>query len=355
VYYLEDAQFLEDDDYTWFYDPTDAAGEGGPDYGLRFVASAFLRFDIGERWAFYDARESEWRGPAANRILDVLATADIVLNVSGINPLRPWLMQVPVRVLVDTDPAFSQVRHLTDPSRRRLALQHTAFVSFGENIVYGRSSIPSDGLPWLPSRQPILLQTWRVSPGPTAGAFTSVMMWDSYRNMEYDHRIFGQKSDSFSPLLDLPQRTGPILELALFSGSGPRRLLRRNGWMLRDGGKVTRDPWSYQRYIQRSKAEFSVAKHGYVVSNSGWFSERSANYLASGRPVVVQDTGFTDWMQTGAGVLPFTNPDEAVAAIEEVNRRYEYHCRAAREVAEEYFDSDKVLTSLIERAMAPGV
>ena len=159
------------------------------------------------------------------------------------------------------------------------------------------------------------------------------------------------KSESFVPFMDLPQNAGIKFELAVGSSTAPREELRRKGWEVRDPLEPTRTPWTYQTYIKRSKAEFGIAKHGYVVTHSGWFSERSANYLASGRPVVVQDTGFTDWLHADMGVKSFRTPDEALAAIDDVNSRYEAHCRAAREVAEAYFDYRKVLSELIERAM----
>jgi hypothetical protein len=161
------------------------------------------------------------------------------------------------------------------------------------------------------------------------------------------------KSDSFRDYIDLPEKAGPIFELAV-GGETAHKLLSSRGWAIRDPLEVTRDPWTYERFLQGSKAEFSVAKHGYVVSRTGWFSERSAAYLASGRPVVIQDTGFSDWLPTGAGVLPFSTPEQALAGIEDVNSRYEFHCRAARAVAEEYFDARKVLPRLIEKAMNAG-
>jgi hypothetical protein len=128
-------------------------------------------------------------------------------------------------------------------------------------------------------------------------------------------------------------------------------MLQAKGWQLSNPAQVTRDPWTYQDYIRNSKAEFSVAKHGYVVSHSGWFSERSVTYLASGRPLVIQDTGFSDWLETGSGIIAFTTPEQALAGIEEINYRYVFHCRAAREIAQEYFDACKVLPRLVERAM----
>jgi hypothetical protein len=175
------------------------------------------------------------------------------------------------------------------------------------------------------------------------------MVWDSYPSIDYGGVRYGMKSASFGPYLKLPEAAGPVLELAV--GSAPHDLLTSSGWSVRDSAEETRDPWSYQRYIQQSKAEFSVAKHGYVATRSGWFSDRSLAYLASGRPVLVQETGFSDWLETGCGIVPFRTPDEALAGIEDINGRYAFHCRAARAIAEEYFDAAKVLACLIERAM----
>jgi hypothetical protein len=321
-----------------------------PTYGLQFATQTFNRVGLADRWAYYDAHTSRWLGPHANRILETCTTADILLNLSGVNPLRSWLTEIPVRVFVDTDPAFTQIRHLTDAAAQNLAVQHTAFFSFGENIGLSQCSIPDDHLPWQTTRQPIVLKAWPVKPGPPDGKFTTVMQWDSLPARIYNGRSYGMKSDTFGPYLDLPRRVGSILELAVGNPTAPRDLLRSNGWAVSNPLEAARDPWTYQQYIQQSKAEFGVAKQGYVVTRSGWFSERSAAYLASGRPVVIQETGFSDCLQTGAGLIPFSTPEEALAGLEEVNSRYEFHCRAARAVAEEYFDSAKVLNRLIEKA-----
>ena len=266
---------------------------------------------MADRWAYHDAHTAQWFGPQAERILNICATADLLLNLSGVNPLRPWLGEIPDRAFLDTDPVFTQIRHLTDPSARKLALQHTAFLSFGENIGLSNCTIPDDGLPWQATRQPVVLDSWPVTQGPVQGDFTTVMQWDSYSACEYNGSHYGLKSDSFEPYMDLPQRVGPIFQLAVGSATVPRDLLRSKGWKVLDSRVPTRDPWTYQRYIQRSKAEFSVAKQGYVISRSGWFSERSAAYLASGRPVLVQETGFSNCLETGAGVIPFSISQEA--------------------------------------------
>jgi hypothetical protein len=175
------------------------------------------------------------------------------------------------------------------------------------------------------------------------------MQWNSYPAEKYNGRKYGMKSESFGPFEELPGRVGSILELA--ATGAPQERLTHKGWLLRDAVELTRDPWVYQNYIQNSRAEFSVAKHGYVTSRSGWFSERSAAYLASGRPVLAQNTAFDTWLPTGSGVISFETPEEAVAGIDEINRRYEFHCNAARELVAEYFEASRVLNDLIERSM----
>jgi len=280
----------------------------------------------------------------------MLRSADLLLNLSGVNPMRDWFLNVPHRVLIDTDPVFTQIRHLKDNKKMRDAQAHTAFFTFGENFGKRECSIPGDGLPWLPTRQPIVLDAWPVRPGRPGANFTTVMQWDSYPAQEHGGRSFGMKSASFNPYLDLPRRTEDKLELAIGSSSAPRDQLRNYGWIVTDPLAVTRTAATYQEFIRDSKAEFTVAKHGYVATRSGWFSERSAAYLASGRPVVTEDTGFADWLRADGGVMAFDSPDSAAAAIERVNRDYARQCRRARAVAEEFFESGAVLNHLLRRA-----
>jgi hypothetical protein len=345
VYFVEDS-----DDYEGCYDPSNDSVGKDPTYGLRFASGVFEHMGLRDRWAYYDAHTSQWLGPCREQVVAIGSRADVLLNVSGVNPLRPWFANVPIRVLIDTDPAFMQIRHLTDHTARERAEAHNRFFSFGENVGKPQSGIPDDGFAWQPTRQPVVLGVWEATPGPREGKFTTVMQWDSYPLREFKDRKYGMKSDSFAPYLDLPQRAGRIFELAVGSHTAPRDLLRTKGWDVIDPREPTKDPWTYQQYLQRSKAEFALAKHGYTVSRSGWFSERSAAYLASGRPVITQNTGFTDWLKVQSGVLAFHTPEEALSGIRDVNEHYEHHCRAAREVAEEYFDARKVLDSLIERA-----
>lgn len=347
VYLVEDSE-----DYGCCYDPSRHVTDDDPTFGLRYAARVFDELGLGRRWTYYDAHRETWHGPIASRAREVCGTADLVVNVSGINPIRPWLADVPVRAYIDTDPAFEQVRHAVDRDRRRRALDHNVFFTYGENIPAGRSRfLPDVRLPWIATRQPVVLERWPVTPPPAAGRLTTVMLWNSYAKRAHAGQRFGMKSESFEPYRDLPARTAVPLEMALGGPDAPRRDLAAAGWSIVNPLEPTADPWTYQRYLRDSLGEFTVAKHGYVVSRCGWFSERSAHYLASGRPVITQDTGFGDVLPTGDGLWSFATPDEALGAIETVAAAPERHGRAAREIAEAHFDSDRVLSRLVDLAM----
>jgi hypothetical protein len=347
-----DVYFLEDSgDSPWCcYDPSRHVTDSDPSYGLRFIDEAFHGVGAGDCWAYYDAHRGHWHGPVANRINEICRSADLILDISGINVIRPWFHPVPRRAVIDTDPVFTQLRHLTDPDAYRSAAMHTSFFSFGENIETGRANIPADGFAWRSTRQPVVLEAWPVMPGPTSGAFTTVMQWESYNSREYQGRHYGMKSDSFAQYLCLPAVAGPRFEVAI-SGKGSE-ILAANGWNVSNALELARYPQGYQQYIRRSKAEFTVAKHGYVSTRSGWFSERSAVYLASGRPVVAQDTGFSDWLPVGRGLHAFNTQEEACAAIRRIDAEYDSECRAARDIAADFFDSAKVLSALVENAFS---
>jgi hypothetical protein len=177
------------------------------------------------------------------------------------------------------------------------------------------------------------------------------MQWKSYSPVKFQGITYGLKGESFSIIENIPLKSRNEIEIALGGDGVPRNELLEKNWVLVDPMKVSIDPWIYQRYIQQSKGEFTVAKHGYVISNSGWFSERSACYLASGRPVITQETGFSQWMETGEGVLSFETEEQAISAMNEVNSNYEKHCLKALEIAQEYFDGEKILQRLIDACL----
>ncbi len=348
-----DVLFVEDsDDYPSCYDPSAHTVGVDAAYGLRFASTAFESLGLENRWAYYDAHQKRWHGPASNNALAFCNDAELLINVSGVNPVRPWLEDIPVRALIDTDPVFTQIRHLKDESANRRAAQHNAFFSFGELIGTSQSAVPNDHFPWQPTRQPVVLEAWPFTVGPASGAFTTVMQWESYPAIEWNGQRFGMKSESFEILSELPTRVKMPTEIALGGNTAPRQELQRAGWQLADPLAVTRDLWTYQDYLRLSRGELSVAKHGYVAGRSGWFSERTACYLASGRPAVVQDTGISSFLPCGEGLWAFSDSPGAIAALEQVNANYKAQCHAARGLAEIYFNSQAVLTSLIERAFA---
>lgn len=345
VYFIEDS-----DNYPSCYDPSQQAMTTDPSFGLRSTADLFAKFGLEERWAYYDEHTGSWLGPCASSAVDLFRTADLLLDISGVNPIRSWTLYPTHRALIDTDPVFTQVRLLCSPEKMEAAAMHSSFFTFAENIGKPDCLIPGEGFQWMPTRQPVVLDAWQVTPGHPDGNFTTVMHWDSYRPVEYGGKAFGMKSASFGPYIDLPERVQSRLELAVGGPGAPRDTLSSHGWIVRNPLEIIPDPSSYQTYIRQSKAEFTVAKHGYAISRSGWFSERSAAYLASGRPVITQDTGFGDWIDTDSGLLSFDSPESAADAIARVDCDYAAHCRRARAIAEEVFDSNAVLTSLIERA-----
>ena len=213
--------------------------------------------------------------------------------------------------------------------------------------------MPTADMPWLPTRQPVVTDLWPVDKGHPDAPFTTVMSWNP---MTHGDDTYGSKARAFTPFLRLPQITGEPMEIAInvrarrVDPLQVRAKLARGGWRVRDAAEVTHTPWSYQQYLQSSRAEFSVAKHGYVVTQCGWFSDRGSSYLASGRPVILQDTGFSKVLPCGEGLLAYRNRREAIAAIKRLREDYDAHCRAARTLAEEFFDSRRVLSRLLEQS-----
>lgn len=286
-----------------------------------------------------------------SQLLEFAADADLLLNISGMLRDERLLEPIAVRAFLDLDPGFNQVWEATG-AEMGFDL-HTHFATVGARIGSEGCSIPTFGHDWIPTLPPVSLAHWpAVDAPPERDAFTSVGHWRSYGSIEHEGVRYGQRAHSLRRLIDLPHRADAKFELAL--GIHPDevddlRALRENGWNLVDPSKLAGSPSAYASYVCGSMGELSVAKSGYVDSRSGWFSDRSACYLASGRPVVAQDTGFAESLPAGEGLLLFTTVDEAVAAVAEVEADHTHHARAARALAEEYLDAQKVLPRLLER------
>jgi hypothetical protein len=285
-----------------------------------------------------------------DRLAAVARRADMLVNVSGMLADEELTAAIPVRVYLDLDPAFIQLWHTQGIDMRFAG--HTHFVTIGQAIGRPDCLVPTCGLRWIPTPQPIVLERWPVAGPVTRNALTTVGNWRGYGSVEQDGVFYGQKAHSLRPLIDLPTRTRERFELALAIHPGETTdlaALAANGWHLLDPAAVAGTPDQYQQFIQGSKAEFGLAKSGYAASRCGWFSDRSVCYLASGRPVIAQETGFSRYLPTGTGLFAFARADDVLAAIEAINADYVRHARAAQSIAEEYFDSDRVLTRLLRQ------
>lgn len=372
VYYLEDSG-------EWPYNfDGGASGNNWVAYDctetLKYLAKVMESSGLADRWAYHFPISPQWFGLSESKRKDLIKSADILINVSGTLEHPENYREVRRLVYVDTDPVFTHIelaQGQTDLLKRVDA--HDFHFSVGECL---GESVPSTGHDWRATKHPIVLSEWRSSV-TQRDVFTTVMNWASYKPLIYQGKTYGQKDVEFKRFLELPKKSsGAALEIALAKTHHvrwetkdvelppavsalirnhpewtPHDLLTHTGWRVVDASEVCGDFHSYRKYIQSSKAEWSIAKNGYVRGRCGWFSGRSACYLAAGRPVVVQDTGFAPVLPVGEGILPFNTLEEAVVAIREVKNDYERHAKAARNIAEEYFDSDKVLTLLIDKTL----
>jgi hypothetical protein len=224
-------------------------------------------------------------------------------------------------------------------------------VTVGLAIGSPECGVPLCGREWITTLQPVVLCHWEASSAATSPALTTIGNWRGYGSVQFNGEVYGQKAHSFREFIDLPMKTRQplVLAMAIHPGeSADLEALRAHGWQLVDPGTVAGTPTLYRHFVAESKGEIGIAKSGYVKSRCGWFSDRSACYLAAGRPVIAQDTGFSKYLPTGRGLLPFTSELEAAQCIDRLNEDYDGHSQAARQLAEEFFASDKVLTRLLQ-------
>jgi hypothetical protein len=351
-----DAYFLEE-----IFDRacTDAGGAPAPFAGsmnLAWFRQVTKRFGLTDRAALVRAGDEECAGLPWPQLLARVESADLLVNLSGHLTHEPLLRRFRRKAYVDVDPGFTQMWHAAGNPGPHLE-GHDFYFTIGENIGTPICPIPTGGISWRPIRQPVVLDDWPVATPSEPRRFTTVASWRGpYGPVEHAGRTYGLKVHEFRKLLGLPQRSPGPFEIALDihpADEKDRQALLSHGWGLVDPGRVAGDPDTFRRYVQGAAAEFSVAQGVYVDTHSGWFSDRTVRYLASGKPALVQDTGFGQHLPTGEGLLTFRTLDEAVAGAESILRDYEKHCRAARTIAEEYFSSDKVLRRFLQEVGIP--
>jgi hypothetical protein len=328
--------------------PSDVEGS----WNVAYLADVMDRFGLGDRWAVLHDEGRAVLGIGARALDRAVERAALILNVNGFVRDERVLARVPRRAYLDIDPGFGQMWRaldLHDPFAG-----HDAFVTIGERIGRPGCTIPTNGLEWITTPQPVALEHWPAQPAaapPAERGFTSVASWRGpFAPIEYEGVSYGLRVHEFRRFADLPQRTPERLEVALDiheAETGDLELLRSHGWHLVDPVVAAGDPWAYRDYVQRSKGELMIAKQMYVASRSGWLSDRSICYLASGRPVVAQDTGLSELYPVGEGLLAFEDPEGAVTALEAVASDYGRHSRAARALAEERFEAGAVIGRLL--------
>jgi hypothetical protein len=345
VYYVEDTG-------AGPYDPRARAIVTDCRRNVAYLADVMSHFGLADRWGYRDL-DGHWAGLRDASRRRVLRSADLLLNVSGMLSRPEAYEDIPCRAYVDTDPVFNQLKLAEgDAAFRRLVDAHDVHFTFGERLA---TEPVGSGYRWRATRQPVVLGEWRGG-SPRHGVFSTVMNWRARKKTRvHAGEAYGEKDAELLRFLELPRRVAPaVLELALNRGKNadaPVELLGRKGWRVLDPEQACAGLDGYRAYVQSSMAEWSVAKGGYVRGRPGWFSERSACYLAAGRPVVVEDTGFAPVLPVGEGIVPFASMEEAVAAVHDVMARYRRHSDTACAIAAEYFDSDRVLGALIEAAM----
>ncbi|SCL32267.1 hypothetical protein GA0070624_4432 [Micromonospora rhizosphaerae] len=284
-----------------------------------------------------------------------LAGADLLINMTGHIRADSVLEQARHRVYIDLDPVYTQLWHAEYGKGEKLGIdRHDAFATVGLNIGTPASEIPSCGLEWRHVLPPVVPDMWTGPEAASDGRFTTIASWESFADLVYDGQWYRGKRASFERLAELPSRIpGQELELALRRQTSDDELLaKKQGWHVVDAGRVAGDLDSYHDYVTASRGEIGIAKDAYIRARSGWFSDRSAHYLAAGRPVVAQATGAEDHLPTGTGLLVFDTCESAAEAIEDVNGAYEAHCRGAREIAAEYLDYRRVLPPFLEACLS---
>lgn len=345
VYYVEDTG-------TAPYDPRTKSLVSDCTYSIHFIACALRRLGMENSWAYCGGLSGQWYGLSKSCVHDLFAHALCVVNLCGAsNPAKLTFRPKGKLLYLETDPVLCQVQLAQgNAATLQFLAGHDAHVTYGENLGKSDCPIPLSHFSWKGTRPPVVPDLWPFRPERTYPRFTTIATWHNrgkdlcFRGETY----YWSKHLNFLNLVDLPRCTSQELELAVeIDEQAVLRQFQRGGWVLTSPLAVSQDLETYHEYISTSRGEFTVSKDVVARTRSGWFSDRSVCYLAAGRPVVTQETGFSKYIPTGRGLFAFSTADEALAALEAINRDYSAHTHAAREIAEEYFSAEKVLSKLL--------
>ena len=351
VYYVEDSA-------RYVYNPVTYAEDMDYAYAAQTLDRLARQFGFEGRWSFC-ARffpEHPTAGMTLEKVRELYRTADAVLAVCGTQEFHEDLLASQNLIYVESDPGVEQIRvDKGDETRRAYLMRHRERFTFGENVGTPLFPVPLHGIRWLPTRQPVVTDLWRQDAPPPGGAvFTTVANWNTSGRKDIEWRgdkYLWSKSLEFLKFIEAPARVGEDFEMATtIRDAETVELFHRNRWRLVAPDRLSIEWDAYRTYLQESKGEFTVAKDQYVRLHTGWCSDRTACYLACGRPAITQETGFTRLFGGKMGLLAFTTLDEIAEHVRAINADYPAHCRAAHEIAAEHFEATKVLASLLERA-----
>ena len=320
-------------------------------YNVDYVRRMMERSGLGDRWAYWDAINDVYHGLSREAVHRLYRDSDALINLCGAVRLRDEHMACPVRIMVDTDPVYEQIKYAkADPAARAYLDAHTDFFTYGENVGGPGWIVPLCGIPWKPTRPPVFLDEWPAEPG-VPECFSTIATWENKgKNIDFGGETYlWSKHTNFLRFLDIPQRSNACFTMAMLPPTTEIEAeVTGKGWRLTDPRPVAASMENYRSFIRESRGEFTVAKDIYVRPNSGWFSDRSVCYLASGRPVITMKTGFSRFYPAGEGLFEYSNPEEALAAIQAVAADYGRHGHAARQIAAEYFGSDSVISAMLD-------
>ncbi len=321
-----------------------------PAEGILTVSGLLERFGLKDRWVFL-GYTGELYGVSKRRLDELLGSADLFVDCGTHGAWIPYLGGDCRTVLVDGEPGMTQMRWSNLAKEGVPVPTYDCYFTNGSLLGSAECQVPSLGIKWEHVFNPVLPNLYEMTPfAPASAPYSTVMNWKSHKPFSYAGREYGQKDVMFEQFFELPTRVDASLEVAI-AGEPDRERLVRNRWSMKKAAEVTSSYDAYGDYIRASRAEFSVCKEVFAAARTGWFSDRSAAYLASGRPVVVQDTGVSEVLPVGEGLMTFSDFDSAVAAIESIEADYARHAKAAREIAVEYLDGRKLMNRVVETAL----
>lgn len=351
VYYLEDTG-------TWPYDPINQTISADCTYNVDYLERVMRFFGFEEHWIYRNGADGCFYGAGEEKAHWLMEETDLLVHVASITDLSHYKMDKCLRIFIDGDPMFTQVGLLSQPDSpyTQSILKHDLHFTYGLKVGNPDCIVPQAGIQWRKTLPCLPLEYWpwpleRERSEPACYELTSVLNWVSYKPCTWQDKVYGQKDIEFLKMIDLPARTSKKFTMAMGQGIGSKRpteLLEEKGWKIVEPETVADDWLSYRNFIRSSQAEWSIAKHGYVEARTGWFSGRSVCYLASGLPVILQNTGWDEYLPSGKGLLTFSNLEESVGAVNQVFSHYEQHSLAARNLAETYFDAKKVCADLMD-------